>query len=39
MKLSKQEKKELDYVLNTAVKVAVGIAILFFALLIISTLI
>jgi hypothetical protein len=39
MKLTKQEKKELDYVLNTAVKVAVGIAILFFALLIISTLI
>lgn len=39
MKLSKQEKKELDYVLNTAVKVAVGIAILFFALLILTTLI
>lgn len=39
MKLTKQEKKELEYVLNTAVKVAVGIAILFFALLIITTLI
>jgi len=39
MKLTKQEKKELEYVLNTATKVAVGIAILFFALLIITTLI
>ena len=39
MKLSEQEKKELDFVLNTAVKVAVGIAILFFALLILTTLI
>ena len=39
MKLTEQEKKELDFVLNTAVKIAVGIAILFFALIIISTLI
>ena len=39
MKLNKKEKKELEYVLNTAVKVAVGIAILFFVLLIITTLI
>jgi len=39
MKLSKQEKKELDFVLNRATKVAVGIAILFFTLLILTTLI
>ncbi|CAB4136288.1 hypothetical protein UFOVP299_40 [uncultured Caudovirales phage] len=39
MKLTKKEKKELEYVLNTAVKVAVGIAILFFVLLILTTLI
>jgi hypothetical protein len=38
-KLTKKEKKELDFVLNQATKVAVGIAILFFALLIITTLI
>jgi hypothetical protein len=37
--LSEQEKKELDFVTKQAVKVAVGIAILFFALLILSTLI
>lgn len=37
--MTPQEKKELDYVLNTAVKVAIGIAILFFALLILTTLI
>jgi hypothetical protein len=34
-----QEKKELEYVLNTAVKVAVGIAIIFFGLLIFTTII
>ena len=39
MKLTRQEKKELDFVLNTAKKVFLGIAILFFALLIITTLI
>ncbi len=32
-----EEKKELEYVLNTAVKVAVGIAVLFFGLLILTT--
>ena len=32
--MTPQEKKELDYVLNTAIKVAIGIAVLFFALLI-----
>lgn len=35
--MTDQEKKELDFVLNTAVKVAVGIAILFFGLLILNT--
>jgi hypothetical protein len=39
MKLTKKEKKEIDFVLKQATKVAVGIAILFFALLIITTLI
>jgi len=32
--MTPQEKKELDFVLKTALKVAVGIAVLFFALLI-----
>jgi len=35
--MTPEEKKELDYVLNTAVKVAVGIAVLFFGLLILTT--
>ena len=35
--MTPQEKKELDYVLNTAVKVAVGIAIIFFGLLILTS--
>lgn len=35
--MTDQEKKELDFVLNTAVKVAVGIAVLFFGLLILNT--
>lgn len=35
--MTPQEKKELDYVLNVAVKVAVGIAVLFFGLLILTT--
>ena len=35
--MTPQEKKELDYVLNTAVKVAVGIAVLFFGLLILTS--
>jgi len=34
--MTDQEKKELDFVLNTAVKVAVGIAVLFFVLLILT---
>lgn len=34
--MTPQEKKELDFVLKTAVKVAVGIAILFFGLLILT---
>jgi hypothetical protein len=37
--MTPQEKKELEYVLNTAVKVAVGIAIIFFGLLIFTTII
>lgn len=37
--MTHQEYKELKFILNTAVKVAVGIAILFFALLILTTLI
>ncbi len=35
--MTPQEKKELDFVLNTAVKVAVGIAIIFFGLLILRS--
>ena len=35
--MTPQEKKELDFVLKTATKVAVGIAILFFGLLILNT--
>ena len=35
--MTPQEKKELEYVLNTAVKVAIGIAIIFFGLLILTT--
>lgn len=35
--MTPEEKKELEYVLNVAVKVAVGIAILFFGLLILTT--
>lgn len=35
--MTPQEKKELDYVLKVATKVAVGIAILFFGLLILNT--
>ena len=35
--MTPQEKKELEYVLNTAVKVAVGIAIIFFGLLIFTS--
>jgi hypothetical protein len=37
--MTPQEKKELDFVLKTAVKVAVGIAIIFFGLLIFTTII
>jgi hypothetical protein len=36
--MTDQEKKELDYVLKTATQVALGIAVLFFALLIITNL-
>jgi hypothetical protein len=35
--MTPEEKKELEYVLNTAVKVAVGIAIIFFGLLIFTS--
>ncbi len=35
--MTPQEKKELEYILNTAVKVAVGIAIIFFGLLIFTS--
>lgn len=35
--MTPEEKKELEYVLNTAVKVAIGIAVLFFGLLILTT--
>jgi hypothetical protein len=35
--MTPQEKKELDYVLKVAVKVAIGIAIIFFGLLIITS--
>ena len=34
--MTDQEKKELDYVLKVATKVAVGIAVLFFGLLILT---
>ena len=34
--MTDQEKKELDFVLKTATKVAVGIAVLFFVLLILT---
>lgn len=34
--MTPQDKKELEYVLNTAVKVAIGIAVLFFGLLILT---
>ncbi len=37
--MTPQEKKELEFVTKQAVKVAIGIAVLFFALIIISTLI
>ena len=36
--MTPQEKKELDYVLKVATKGAVGIAVLFFGLLIITNL-
>jgi hypothetical protein len=36
--MTDQEKKELDFVLKTAMKVAIGIAVLFFGLLIITNL-
>jgi hypothetical protein len=36
--MTDQEKKELDYVLKTATQVALGIAVLFFGLLIITNL-
>ena len=35
--MTPQEKKELDYVLKTATQVAIGIAVLFFGLLILTT--
>ena len=35
--MTDQEKKELDFVLKTALQVAIGIAVLFFGLLIITT--
>jgi len=36
--MTDQEKKELDYVLKTAMQVALGIAVLFLGLLIITNL-
>ena len=36
--MTSQEKKELDYVLKVATKVAIGIAVLFFSLLILTNL-
>lgn len=36
--MTDKEKKELDFVLKTAMKVAIGIAVLFFGLLIITNL-
>ena len=35
--MTPEEKKELEYVLKVATKVAIGIAILFFGLLILTT--
>jgi hypothetical protein len=35
--MTPEEKKELDYVLKTATKVAIGIAVLFFGLLILTS--
>lgn len=35
--MTPQEKKELDYVLNQATKVAVAMAVIFFTLLILTT--
>ena len=35
--MTPQEKKELDYVLKVATKVAIGIAIIFFGLLIFTS--
>ena len=35
--MTPQEKKELDFVLKTATKVAIGIAVLFFGLLILTS--
>lgn len=35
--MTPQEKKELDYVLKVAIKVAIGIAVLFFGLLILTS--
>ncbi len=37
--LTPQEKKELDFITNQAVKVALAMAIIFFTLIILSTLI
>lgn len=37
--MTPQEKKELDFVLKTATKVAIFIAVLFFGLLILETII
>ena len=36
--MTPEEKKELDFVLKTALQVAIGIAVLFFGLLIITNL-
>jgi hypothetical protein len=35
--MTPQEKKELDFVLKTATKCAIGIAVLFFGLLILTS--
>ena len=35
--MTPEEKKELDYVLKVATKVAIGIAVLFFGLLILTS--
>jgi len=35
--MTPEEKKELDFVLKTAMQVAIGIAVLFFGLLILTT--